>query len=114
MSNFLVQTNVNDIDLTLVAQVAGKRKGRSCRKSWLRYIKEWTGIEFAARLVQAQRNEYVELTAKLHLLESHIKKTLDIQTNKKKVVSMLLLFPHFSKLAVSRSCIRFNVIRRND
>ncbi|CAH2245137.1 jg2391 [Pararge aegeria aegeria] len=56
------------LQLIMMGKVAGKRCIGRKRKSWLRNIKEWTGIASAAQLFSLAREKenYRKLTANLH------------------------------------------------
>ncbi|KAL4713558.1 hypothetical protein ACJJTC_006146 [Scirpophaga incertulas] len=54
-------------ELIMMGKIAGRRSVGRRRKSWLRNIREWTGIASAARLFRLakDRTKYAELTANL-------------------------------------------------
>ncbi|CAH2241349.1 jg15549 [Pararge aegeria aegeria] len=56
------------LQLIMMGKVAGKRRIGRKRKSWLRNIREWTGIASAAQLFSFAREKknYRKLTAYLH------------------------------------------------
>ncbi|CAH2242692.1 jg7589 [Pararge aegeria aegeria] len=56
------------LQLIMMGKVAGKRRIGRKRKSWLRNIREWTGIASAAQLFSLAREQekYQKLTANLH------------------------------------------------
>ncbi|KAL0838470.1 hypothetical protein ABMA28_016600 [Loxostege sticticalis] len=55
------------LQLIMMGKVAGKRRVGRRKKSWLRNIRDWTGIASAAQLFRLARNreEYAKLTANL-------------------------------------------------
>ncbi|CAH2207478.1 jg23512 [Pararge aegeria aegeria] len=56
------------LQLIMMGKVAGKRCIGRKRKSWLRNIREWTGMASAAQLFSLAREKenYQKLTANLH------------------------------------------------
>ncbi|CAH2266792.1 jg18921 [Pararge aegeria aegeria] len=56
------------LQLIMMGKVAGKRRIGRKRKSWLRNIREWTGIASAAQLfsLAREKEKYQKLTANLH------------------------------------------------
>ncbi|CAH2234459.1 jg17761 [Pararge aegeria aegeria] len=56
------------LQLIMMGKVAGKRRIARKRKSWLRNIREWTGIASAAQLfsLAREKEKYQKLTANLH------------------------------------------------
>ncbi|CAH2247873.1 jg12239 [Pararge aegeria aegeria] len=53
--------------LTMMGKVTGRRGAGRRKKSWLRNIREWTGIASAAELFRLAKNrqEFTKLTANL-------------------------------------------------
>ncbi|CAH2267488.1 jg3493 [Pararge aegeria aegeria] len=56
------------LQLIMMGKVAGERRIGRKRKSWLRNIREWTGIASATQLFSLAREKenYQKLTANLH------------------------------------------------
>ncbi|KAI8436544.1 hypothetical protein MSG28_010075 [Choristoneura fumiferana] len=56
------------LQLIMMGKVAGKRAVGRRKKSWLRNIREWTGVKSAAELFRLAKDRirYAELTANLH------------------------------------------------
>ncbi|CAG9787492.1 unnamed protein product [Diatraea saccharalis] len=62
------------LQLIMMGKVAGKRKVGGRKKSWLRNIREWTGIASAAELFRRAKDkkDLNMLIANLHELERHL------------------------------------------
>ncbi|KPI96190.1 hypothetical protein RR46_06924 [Papilio xuthus] len=77
---------------SIAVYVPGKRRVGRSKKSWLRNIREWTGVASAAQLFRLARDKgkYGELIANLRYSERHLKKKKYVKEQRQFVRQVVL------------------------